>query len=106
MKNRLCLYCLIGIGLFVLEGCASKPVLWQLNGKSKQDLDNRHFQCQDFAQNNSSQNPSAPGNMGYGMGAGNPYMALGSLVQIAGSSVGFEMFYERCMNEGGFYRAN
>jgi hypothetical protein len=90
--------------LLLLPGCATKPTLWNLNGQTKQDLDSRHFFCQDFAAKNTIVNPSAPGNLGYGMGAGNPYMALGSLLQLSGSAYGNSMFYESCMNEGGFYK--
>jgi hypothetical protein len=98
------LICFLGTSLALLSGCASKPTLWNLNGQTKQDLDARHYFCQDFAAKNTVVSPSAPGNKGYGIGAGNPYMALGSLLQLSGSAYGNSMLYESCMNEGGFYK--
>lgn len=97
------LTCVVSAGFLVI-GCASKPPLWQLNGRSQLELDKQHFYCKDYAANNVLQNPAAYSNLGFGIGSGNPFMAVGSLMQLTGTAAGETLIYEACMNEGGFYK--
>jgi len=92
MSNLLRIICIAATAFFLVS-CSSTPSRWHLNGKSQQELNERHSFCDQFAANN-----AAPAMM-YG---GNPYSALASLISLSGQTAGVAILYESCMNEGGF----
>lgn len=83
--------------VLLAAGCASPPPLWNLNGRSQQELNDRHVFCDQYAVNNAAPAP---------MYSGNPYAALASLVTLSGQAAGISVLYNACMKEAGFSRAN
>jgi hypothetical protein len=92
----------LAIGV-LLSGCASSPTRWYLNGRTQQDLDGASNQCHGMAANQI--NPNSYQSAGYGVGAGNPYAALGGLMQVMGQESAYNTVYEACMSSAGFTKA-
>lgn len=77
-----------------LVGCASSPPRWYLNGRSNEEFQQIHAQCDAAAANQIGQGSTGP--------LANNYAIAGAMMSLMGGVFAASSTYDNCMKAQGF----
>ena len=96
MDRRQVKYCILAV-VVVIAGCSTTPI-WNLNGRTQQDLDYAHALCDQVAH---QQAAGVQGAQPLGL-----YAGVIAGINVLGQATMYNVAYNNCMQQNGFNRIN